>query len=142
MKNKKYFLVKVLIVVMVSAFTLSSCTDNKAKIRSELNLGIKNLYKGDWTHAIEKFNSVIAMDSTQCEAHLYLGRAYFNQGKQDLAMQQYNTAIRLNPKYGEAYRSRAQLWFSLGNRTKSCKDYLKAEALGVKNLTNYTSHCK
>jgi len=128
--------------MLTTLLVFSSCTDNKEKIRTELNQGIKKLYKGDWTRAIEKFNTVLEIDSTQCEAHLYLGRAYFNQGKQQLAMKEYNTAIRFNPKYGEAYRSRAQLWFALGDRTKSCKDYLKAEALGVKNLTNYTSHCK
>lgn len=142
MWNKRFFYIIALFLIFISTLILSSCVDNKEEIRRELNQGVEKLYKGDLTHAIEKFNNVLDIDSTQCEAHLYLGRAYFNQRKYDLAMHEFNAAIRLNPKYGEAYRSRAQLWFLQGERTKSCKDYLKAESLGVKNLTNYTSHCK
>ncbi|MCK5856764.1 MAG: tetratricopeptide repeat protein [Bacteroidales bacterium] len=130
------------LVIMMLVFVLVSCTNSHEKMRKELNYGIKELYKGDLTHAIQRFNIVIDMDSTNCEAHLYLGRAYFNQAKYDNAMKEYDAAIRHNPKYGEAFRSRAQLWFVFDNRLKSCEDYLKAESLGVKNLDNYTRHCK
>ena len=131
-----------LLIIILLVFLAASCTDNQETIRKEINTGVKELYKGDLTSAIQRFSSVIEMDSTNCEAHLYLGRAYFNQGKNELAMKEYNTAIRHNSKYGEAFRSRAQLWFVLGDRPNSCRDYLRAKKFGVKNLENYTGHCK
>ena len=130
------------VFVLLLGFVVASCSDNQEEIRKGINLGKKELFKGDLTSAAKQFIHVLTIDSTQCEAHLYLGDVYFNQAKYDLSMKEYNAAIRHNPKFGEAYKSRAQLWFVLDNRTKSCKDYLKAEALGVKNLVNYTGHCK
>lgn len=123
-------------------FFLLSCGDKQAEITKEMNAGIDLLYRGRYTEAKAHFNKVIELDSSSAEAHLNLGNVYFNQQKYDQAMEEYNRAIHFDPKYGEAYKSRAQLWFVLGERNKSCVDYLKAEKLGVKNLSNYTRHCR
>ena len=142
MQKDKYMKFRYLFIISLLAFIITACEDPAIEMRKELNDGIKELYIGNHTEAIIHFNNVIAIDSTQSEAHLYLGRAYFNQAKYPEAMSEYNAAIRLNSKYGQAYKSRAQLWFILDDRTKSCKDYVKAEDLGVKNLINYTQHCR
>ena len=123
-------------------FFMSSCADKQAQITKEMNAGIDLLYRGQYTEAKTHFNKVIELDSTSAEAHLNLGNVYFNQQKYNRAMEEFNRAIHFNPRYGEAYKSRAQLWFLLGDRNKSCADYLMAEKLGVKNLSNYTRHCR
>ena len=128
--------------LMVLLFILSSCVNREKEIRKELKLGIKLMYIGRQTEAIEHFENVIEMDSTEVEAYLNLGRTYYNQGKYDLAMKQFNRCIHFKPDYGEAYRSRGLLWKALGDHDKFCADYIKAEDLGVKNLTNYTSKCR
>ncbi len=130
------------IVVLVVVFATSSCTDNKKKIREDINLGIKATYAGEWKIAIDKFDNVISMDSTNAEAYMYKARALIGMRKYDKAIVLLTKAINLNPKYGEAYRSRAQVYFYLGNKDASCQDYLKAEEYGVENLHNYTKHCR
>ena len=132
---------RITLLLSIISLMIISCNNPKEEIRKELNLGVKMLHRGQHTQAIQHLNLVIEMDSTQSEAHLYLGRAFFNQAKYPQSMLEYNAAIRFNEKYGEAYKSRAQLWFVLDNRSKSCEDYIKAEQLGVKNLDNYTRHC-
>jgi len=124
------------------ALILFSCTNPQEEIRTELKQGIKVLYIGKYSEAIAHFNKVIDLDSTNAEAHLYLGRAYYNQGKYDGAMLEFNKAIHFKPDFGEAYRSRGLLWKSFGDNDKFCADYIKAEDLGVKNLDNYTSKCR
>ena len=133
----KYFLFLAIII-----FGLNSCTNKKEKIRQELNLGIKASYSGKNDIAKAHFRKVIQWDEDNAEAYLYLGRVSMNQQKYPIAMDYLNKAILLNPKYGEAYRSRAQLFFILGDRDASCQDYLAAEENGVKNLYNYTKHCR
>jgi tetratricopeptide (TPR) repeat protein len=134
--------IRITFFVAVLLMFAASCTDPAMEIREELNQGLKESYIGKHTEAIQHFKKVLELDSTQAEAHLYLGRSYFNQAKYDLSMVEYNKAIHFDPKMGEAFRSRALLWKVLGDQDKFCADYIKAEDLGVKNLTNYTSKCR
>jgi len=131
-----------LIIFALIILTFSSCEDDAVTIRKELNAGIEVLYQGRYTQAIRHFNKVLEVDSTQAEAHHYLGLVYFNQQKFDKALYEFTRAIYFDANLGEAYKSRAQLWSRIDERDKACKDYLKAESLGVKNLSNYTSKCR
>ena len=133
---------KMFLFLGILSLFIASCTDPAMEIREELNHGLKESYIGKHTEAIQHYKRVLELDSTQAEAHLYLGRSYFNQAKYDLSMAEYNKAIHFDPKMGEAFRSRGLLWKVLGNQDKFCADYIKAEDLGVKNLTNYTSKCR
>ncbi len=133
---------KFFILYIIVSFSVISCEDPAVIIRKDLNAGIEELHNGRYTKAIHHFKDVLEIDSTQSEAHHYLGLVYDNQQKYSMAMEEYNKAIHFNSKYGEAYKSRAQLWFFMGDRDKSCADYIKAEDLGVKNLSNYTRHCR
>lgn len=130
------------ILFFVFSLVVYSCQDPAEKIRENMNTGIDELYKGNYTKSSQYFKEVLKIDSTNSEAHHNLGLVYNNQKKYELAMEEYSKAIQYNPKNGEAYKSRAQLWFFLGDRDKSCEDYVKAEDLGVKNLVNYTRHCR
>jgi len=134
--------IRSLILSLLVLLVLVSCQDSAEKIRKDLNIGIEVLYQGKYTEASHYFKEVLEIDSTHAEAHHYLGLVYFNQQKFDKAMFEFNRAIHFDPKFGEAYKSRAQLWSRIDERDKACKDYLKAEELGVKNLTNYTSKCR
>lgn len=131
-----------IILLFAMSLIAFSCQDPAESIRKNLNSGVNELYKGNYTQASQHFNEVLKLDSTNSEAHHNLGLVYNNQQKYDLAMIEYNQAIKFDPKNGEAYKSRAQLWFFYGDRDKSCEDYIKAEDLGVKNLRNFTQHCR
>jgi Tfp pilus assembly protein PilF len=133
---------KISLIVLLVFVGFSACTDPAQRIQKEMNTGIDNLYKGRYGEAAKHFRKVLEMDSASSEAHHNLGLVYFNQQKYDQAMSEYNRAIHFDPENGQAYKSRAQLWFILGDRDKSCADYIKAEDLGVKNLSNYTRHCR
>ena len=132
----------IILIGILSSLMFSSCVNKEEEINKEIKQGVKVLYIGKHTEAIAHFERALELDSTKAEAYLYLSRAYSNQGKYDKAMHEVNRAIHFNPKYGEAYRSRGLLWKTLGDNDKFCKDYIKAEDLGVKNLTNYTSKCR
>jgi Tfp pilus assembly protein PilF len=133
---------KLIFVLSVFVLLFAACSDPAQIIQKEMNTGIDNLYKGRYSIAAKHFRKVLELDSTSSEAHHNLGLVFFNQQKYDQAMSEYNRAIHFDPKNGQAYKSRAQLWFIMGDRDKSCADYIKAEDLGVKNLSNYTRHCR
>jgi Tfp pilus assembly protein PilF len=134
--------IRYIIVFTLIILAFASCEDDAVIIRKELNAGVEVLYRGQYTQALHHFRKVLEIDSTQAEAHHYLGLVYFNQQKFDMAMYEFNRAILFDANFGEAYKSRAQLWSRIDKRNKACKDYLKAESLGVKNLSNYTSKCR
>ena len=121
---------------------LGSCKNKNQTIREELNLGVKATYANEWQIAIDHFNYVLSLDSNNAEAYLYLGRTFMGKRKYKKALSLFDKSILKNPNLGEAYRSRAQVYVILGDRDASCHDYLKAEALGVENLHNYTKFCK
>lgn len=131
-----------LLIIVLFVTVFSSCTNRKDDIRRELGRGIKANYANQYTVAIEHFEKVLQWDENNQEAYLNLGHVYFGMGKYEKAINFYDQAIAIDPKYGEAYRSRAQTHFALGDRDAACKDYVKAEELGIPNLSNYTKFCK
>jgi len=133
---------KLLLISLLFSLFLSSCVNKKEEVNKEIKQGVKVLYIGNFSEAIKHFERALELDSTNAEAYLYLSRTYSNQRKYDKAMAAINQAIHYNPNYGEAYRSRGLLWKALGDNDNFCKDYIKAEDLGVKNLNNYTSKCR
>ncbi len=136
MKFIKWFSVVLLLLVFVS------CSNRADDIRREINLGIKANYSNKHDVAIEHFEKVLSWEENNQEAYLNLARVYINMRDYDKSMEYLDKTIDIAPEYGEAYRSRAQLYSILGDRNAACKDYLKAEEFGVKNLHNYTKHCK
>ncbi len=142
MKIRKQFKIGLFFVSLLIISIAYSCKDQKQTIREEINLGIKATYANEWKIAIDHFNYVISLDSNNAEAYLYLGRTYMGKRNYKLALKQYNKSIELNPKFGEAYRSRAQVYAILGDKDAACRDYVKAEDLGVENLYNYTKFCR
>jgi len=133
---------KAMFISIIMLVFVVSCKDQKQTIREEINLGIKATYSSDWKIAMDHFDYVISLDSTNAEAYMYKGRMFIGMRKYTKALTVLDKSILLNPKFGEAYRSRAQVYAILGNRDASCQDYLMAEELGVQNLHNYTKFCK
>lgn len=134
--------IKKLIVLFLVLATLGACQSKEEKIRKEINLGIKANYSILYDVAIEHFENVIEWDENNKEAYMNMGRSYIGKKEYRKAIEILDKAILIDPKYGEAYRSRAQAYFILGDRDAACRDYLEAEANGVKNLYNHTRHCK
>ena len=131
-----YLLLALLIII------LPSCTSDTETIRKELNAGIKENSKSHFNKAITHYKNVLEIDSTNAEAYLLIGDSYFNLRKWDKSMQMINKAIILDPNYGQAYKSRATIHKLKNNRDAACKDFLKAQELGVENLHNDTKFCK
>jgi tetratricopeptide (TPR) repeat protein len=121
---------------------LSSCVDREQKIRENLNQGISLLHKNMHTEALAHFDAVLELDSTNAEAYLQISNVYYAKKKYRKAIAFLDKSTTFNPSYGQAYKSKAQIYFYLGDRDAACANYLKAEELGVKNLHNYTKHCK
>ncbi len=133
----KFFIVSIIIVFIVS------CTDTKKEIRREINSGIKENSNSRFKEAIVHYQAAIDMDSQNAEAYLNMGNSYFNLRNFDKSLECANKAIELNNTYGAAYKLRAELYKKIfKNNTKACENYLLAEKYGVKNLQDYTKHCR
>ena len=139
---KKMKISYLLLALLILILPIVSCTNDAEAIRKELNAGIKENHNSHFKKAITHYKNVLEIDSTNAEAYLLLGASYFNLRKLDKSMQMLNKAIILDPNYGQAYKSRAAIYKLKNNRDAACKDFLKAQELGVENLYNDTKFCK
>lgn len=131
------------VVLLLLSFALLSCVSDSEKIRKELNAGIKANYASDYSKALGHFNNVLDIDDKNAEAYYHIANVYFGKRNYDESMNYANKAIEVNIKYGQAYKLRAEIYKKIyKDLDKACENYFLAEQYGVKNLYNYTRHCK
>ncbi len=66
-----------------------------------INLGLAYLGKGETASALSVLRPQVAAHPRNPTAHLFLGRAYFADGKVKLAINEYREALRIVPDYAE-----------------------------------------
>lgn len=79
---------------------------------------------------IDYFSQIIKGESSDAEAYLWRGAAYYFKGKQDKALKDYNLAIELDPALAEAYVGRGLVHRTQKGYTKSVDDF--GEAIRLK----------
>jgi tetratricopeptide (TPR) repeat protein len=73
-------------------------------------------YRQDrWRHALDLFQSVIALQPNHAGAHNYTGSIFRSLGYHAKAMQAFETALKIDPHYCVAYLNLSYTCFDLGN---------------------------
>lgn len=107
----------------LAAFTLAASTafanmgdDTAPKMDSNFEIGRQAIEAGNWPAAVAAMRKAIAADSSNPDAHNWLGFVFRKQGNYDASFAEYAEALRLNPKHkaahaylGEAYLATRQL---------------------------------
>ena len=70
--------------IMMLREVLKKDADN---IKAHLTLGMFSIRSGQYEKALDRFNTVLAIDSSESEAYLYLAEVYEKLGQNDLAIE-------------------------------------------------------
>ena len=84
------------------------------------------LQDGKYTQAIEHFNILARLDSTDYWCFFFRGIAKFNLGDVRGAKQDFNTSVRLNPVFTNGYHYRAITESRTGDYDSAFEDFDKA----------------
>lgn len=88
--------------------------------------GRKALSEGKYATAIENFNVLAKLDTTDYWTFFFRGIAKYNLGDLRGAQNDFNTSVRLNPVFTNGYHYRAITESRFGNYDAAFRDYAKA----------------
>ena len=91
--------------------------------------GRQALSDGKFSRAIEQFNVLARLDSTDYWTFFFRGIAKYNLGDLRGAQNDFNTSVRLNPVFTNGYHYRAITESRFGRYDEAFKDYEKAISL-------------
>ncbi len=123
-------------------FLLVSCASSPEISEDALDEGVALLYQGKIDAAMIFFDKAILYNSENFEAYYYKGNCLANKKKYSKAILEYNKAIKYKPDYAEAFANRGEMEFYLGDRESACRDWRKAESLGMQDMSDKTRGCK
>lgn len=101
--------------------------------------GRRALSEGKYAAAIEQFNVLARLDTTDYWTFFYRGIAKYNLGDLRGAQADFNTSVRLNPVFTNGYHYRAITQSRFGNYDRAFEDYAKAIELRPGNEGVYYS---
>ena len=120
---KKFFLS---IALLLSAALLCHAQYDKDVFRMRGRLALQD---GKYTQAIEHFNILARLDSTDYWCFFFRGIAKYNLGDVRGAQTDFNTSVRLNPVFTNGYHYRAITESRTGDYEKAFDDFDKAISL-------------
>lgn len=91
--------------------------------------GRKALSEGKYANAIENFNVLAKLDTTDYWTFFFRGVAKYNLGDLRGAQADFNTSVRLNPVFTKGYHYRAIIESRTGNLEAAFADYDRAISL-------------
>jgi len=91
--------------------------------------GRRALQDGKYSQAIENFNILARLDTTDYWTFFFRGIAKYNLGDLRGAQNDFNTSVRLNPVFTNGYHYRAITNSRFGNYEEAFKDYEMAISL-------------
>ena len=89
---KTFFLIFLLVLPI-----LGTCQVSEQSLEDSFRAGQAALKQGDYTHAVEEFKKVLAIDPTLLEAEVNLALAYQSLSEYDLAVPHLSKALRERP---------------------------------------------
>ncbi len=135
---KKRFCFVVFAVLLVFA----SCENPKRKAINLKQEGIDLLYHNEFNPAIGKFEESLKYNDQDAETWYYIGNAWFGLKDVDKAFEYYTKAIETDSTFAQSYINRGRIYKERGDRDAACRDWLRAEKLGVKSIREETKFCK
>ena len=91
--------------------------------------GRQSILDGKYANAIENFNILASLDSTNYMTFFFRGIAKYNLGDVRGAYSDFNTSVRLNPVFTSGYHYRAITLSRAGRYEEALKDYERAIGL-------------
>jgi len=129
--------------LFIFILVLTACgTNNKEKSHLLILSAQQKINDLNQDGALKDLNKCEKIDKDNPMIYYLRGNILMNKRLLNDAIVEYDKAIELNNDFMEAYINRGKAWFYLGDKEKKCKDYLKAESLGAKNLYEDTKFCK
>lgn len=92
------------------------------------NRGFTYNEKGDFAHALEDFNKVLALNPLSVEARINLGNLYIDMHQYQKAKENLDLALVFEPEYATAYFNRGNLYQRDGDYDMAMQMYKKAIA--------------
>ena len=120
-KVVKKFLLSMAILLAVAPGALAQYDKDVFSLRGRLAL-----QDGKYTQAIEHFNILARLDTTDYWCFFFRGIAKFNLGDVRGARQDFNTSVRLNPVFTNGYHYRAITESRTGEYDKAFEDFDRA----------------
>ena len=121
---------------------MSSCTDKTKKALDLKIEGIKFVESSKFDEALESLDKSLEYNDKDPETYYYIGNAWFGKKDTEKAFEYYSRSIEADSTFGPAYVNRGKIYSMRNDKDNACKDWLKAESLGVKNLSEDTKFCK
>ncbi len=91
--------------------------------------GRQALSDGKYAQAIENFNVLARLDTTDYWSFFFRGIAKYNLGDLRGAQTDFNTSVRLNPLFTNGYHYRAITERRFGGYNAACRDFVRAGEL-------------
>lgn len=140
MKSRQSFIYNSILVLILTVFT--SCVDSKQKAFDLKQEGTALLYKTQYKEAIEKFEQALEYNDKDAETWYYIGNAWFGLKDENKAFENFSKAIEVDPNYALSYVNRGKIYKERKDNENACKDWKKAESLGIKTLKEETKFCQ
>lgn len=115
-------LVAMMILLLSAAFQLHAQWDKDVFSYR----GRKALQEGKYATAIENFNILARLDTTDYWNYFFRGIAKYNLGDLHGAQADFNTSVRLNPVFTNGYHYRAIISSRMGNYDAAFADFERA----------------
>jgi tetratricopeptide (TPR) repeat protein len=105
-----------------------------------LDAGLNKANNGDWTNAINDYNTALIQDPKNAAAYYNRAVARFNLRDFRGAIMDYSKAIYVGTStnadcVSSAYYGRGQCLYQLGQKEKACMDFVKSSDLGNQDGT-------
>lgn len=132
---------KITVFAVLLLVIQSSCSDPKQKAIELKQEGINLLYESKFDEAIAKLEKSQSYNAADAETYYYLANAWYGKGDRKKSIEYLTQSIQTDSGYVEAYINRAKMYKEEGKRDEACSDFLKAETLGAKNVSEETKFC-
>ncbi|MBN2730165.1 MAG: tetratricopeptide repeat protein [Bacteroidales bacterium] len=128
---------------IILLFLMSSCGGDPTKKAIDLKIeGINLLQNSQFDAALEKFEKSLSYNDQDPETYYYIGNVWYGKKDTDKAFEYFSKAIEVDSTFSKAYVNRGKIYSMRNDKDNACKDWLKAESLGEKNLREDTKFCK
>ena len=108
-----------------------------------ITLGEYAFKEGDFEGALYQFDQAVTSHKQSSLAYAYRAKANQKLDKPRKAMNDYGVSIRLDPTNGMPYLYRGTLYIVQKKKNSACKDFAKAQELGVKEASQaLAKYCK
>lgn len=117
-KHKKTAIISasaLLVLIIVLVLILTSKGSVPARIKKQMDSGVKSLMEGKYEEAVPAFEKVVQLEPENIDSRLVLAETYITLDRTDDAINILEDVINLSPERAEPYISIAQIHINRGD---------------------------